>query len=47
MDNIKFKIKKNTLICKIKPEAKALMNKENERRLKNFANACNLNCDII
>ena len=24
-----------------------LMDKENERRLKNFANACNLNCDII
>ncbi len=47
LDNIKFKIKKNTLICKIKPEAKALMDKENERRFKNFANACNLNCDII
>ena len=47
LDSIKFKIKKNKLTCKIKPEAKALMDKENERRLKNFANACNLNCDII
>ena len=47
LDSIKFKIKKNKLTCKIKAEAKALMDKENERRLKNFANACNLNCDII
>ena len=47
LDSINFKIKKNKLICKIKPEAKALMDMENERRLKNFANACNLNCDII
>lgn len=47
LDNIKFKIKKNKLTCKIKPEAKALMDKENERRFKNFANACNLNYEII
>ena len=47
LDSIKFKIKKNKLTCKIKPEAKALMDKENERRLKNFSNACNLNYEII
>ena len=47
LDNLKFKIKKNTLICKIKPEVKALMDKENERRLKSFANACDLNYEII
>ena len=47
LDNIKFKIKKNKLTCKIKSEAKALMDKENERRFKNFANACNLNYEII
>jgi hypothetical protein len=47
LDNIKFKIKKNKLTCKIKSEAKVLMDKENERRFKNFANACNLNYEII
>ena len=38
---------KNKLICKIKPEAKSLMDKEVERRLKNFANASNLNYEIV
>ena len=33
--------------CKIKPEAKSLMDKEVERRLKNFANASNLNYEIV
>ena len=42
-----LKIKKNKLICKIKPEAKSLMDKEVERRLKNFANASNLNYEIV
>jgi polyphosphate kinase len=35
------------LLCKIKPEAKSLMDKEVERRLKNFANASNLNYEIV
>jgi hypothetical protein len=39
--------KKDKLICKIKPEAKSLMDKEVERRLKNFANASNLNYEIV
>ena len=47
LEKIKLKIKKNKLICKIKPEAKSLMDKEVERRLKNFANASNLNYEII
>ena len=47
LDYIKFKIKKNTLICKINAFGRVLMDKENERRLKNFANACNLNYEII
>ena len=47
LEKIKLKIKKNKLICKIKPEAKSLMDKEVERRLKNFANASNLNYEIV
>ena len=47
LTKIKLKIKKNKLICKIKPEAKSLMDKEVERRLKNFANASNLNYEIV
>ena len=47
LDYIKFKIKKNTLVCKINTFGRVLMDKENERRLKNFANACNLNYEII
>ena len=44
-----FKVDSNwmKLICKIKPEAKSLMDKEVERRLKNFANASNLNYEIV
>ncbi len=47
LEKIKLKIKKNKLICKIKPEAKSLMDKEVERRLKNFANVSNLNYEIV
>ena len=42
-----LQLRKNKLICKIKPEAKSLMDKEVERRLKNFANASNLNYEIV
>jgi hypothetical protein len=35
------------LVCKINAFGRVLMDEENERRLKNFANACNLNYEII
>ena len=47
LEKIKLKIKKNKLICMIKPEAKSLMDKEVEKRLENFANASNLNYEIV
>lgn len=47
LENIKLKIRGNKLVCKINPDAKALMDKENIRRFKNFANACNLHHEII
>ena len=47
LDNIKLKIKKNILVCRIVPEARVLMDKECERKLKSFANACDLNYEII
>jgi len=47
LDNIKFKIKKNKLVCSILPEARALMDRECERKLKSFASACDLNYEIV
>jgi len=47
LENIKLKIRGNKLVCKINPDAKALMDKENIRRFKNFAKACNLHHEII
>ena len=47
LDNIKFKIKKNKLVCSIVPEARGLMDRECERKLKSFASACDLNYEIV
>jgi len=47
LDYIKFKIKKNKLVCSISPEVRALMDRECERKLKSFASACDLNLEIL